>query len=70
MEMGDLRCGTERTFLRLRPDGCESVGDNSDKKVDEPEIKYNDGCDEEDARNEELRVDHVVHHRGPLKTSC
>jgi len=65
--MGDLRCGAERTFLRLGPDGCESIGDHSDKEVDEPEIKYDDGQDKKDARDEELRVNHVVHHRCPLK---
>jgi hypothetical protein len=68
--MKHLRRGTECTFLRLGPDGRECVGDHGDKKVDEPEIKYNDGCDEEQAGYEELGVDHAVHDRCPLKKSC
>lgn len=67
MQMKDLRRGTECTFLRLGPDGCECVGDHGDKKVNEPEIKYNDGCDEEQAGHEELGINHAVHDISPLK---
>ena len=67
MPTKDLRRGTKCTFFRLGPDGRECVGDHSDEKVDEPEIKYDNGCDEEEARYEELRVDHAVHEAGPLK---
>jgi hypothetical protein len=67
MPTKDLRRGTECTFLRLGPDGRERIGDHSDEKVDEPEIKYDDACDEEEAGYEELRVDHAVHDGGPLK---
>lgn len=49
MQKKDPRRGTECTFLRLGSDGRECVGDHGDKKVDEPEIKYNDGCNEEEA---------------------
>jgi len=64
--MKDLRRGAECTFLCLRPDGRECVGDHSNEKVDKPEIEYDDACDEEEAGYEKLRVDHIVHDRSPL----
>lgn len=64
----DVRCSTKRTFVRILPDSGESVGDNSDEEVDEPEVEDNYADDEEEAGDEELGVHHLVHQRRPLQS--
>ena len=54
-------------MLCLLPDSSERVRDNGDEEIDEPEVEDDDADDEEEARHEVLRVNHVVHERGPLR---
>lgn len=61
--MSDLRSGTKRRLMRLLSNSRERVRDHSDEQIDQPEIEHHDADDKEEARHEELRVDHGVHQR-------
>lgn len=62
----NLRRGAECALVSVFPDCGECVCDDGDEEVDEPEVQYYNAYDEEETRDEEFRVHHVVHQRGPL----
>ena len=60
------RCCTKGTRLSIFPNGREGVRDDGNEEVDQPEVENHNNNNEEDTRDEELCVDHIVHHRSPL----
>ena len=60
------RSGAKSALVRIFSNGRESICNDRDEKIDEPEVEHNDTDNEEEAGDEEFGIHHLVHQRRPL----
>lgn len=62
----DSRSCTKGTSLSVLSNSREGIGDNRNEQVDQPEVENDDAHNEEQRRDVEFRVHHLIHNWCPL----